>query len=101
MALNPAVIFVGLTACVVGWNFFTYKVSGRPWRNPLWMAFSLTAVALLYGIAGFIGYAVPLDNPFISQPAAWVGHIVWAQVAMASVMGLISVLPWRQGLKGL
>ena len=62
-------IVVGLLALAVGWHYFTYRLSGRPLWNPLWMAFTLTAVALVYGVAGLLGYEVPRHNPFISQPA--------------------------------
>jgi hypothetical protein len=100
--MTTALIFTGIIAFLAGWHFFLYKLSGsRPWWNPLWLAFMLTAAALLYGTAGLIGYKVPLEMPFVGHPAVWVGHVVWPQVEMATAMGLIPVLPWRQGLKRL
>lgn len=65
------------------------------------MAFTLTAVALLYGAAGFMGYSVPLHNAVIEHRIVWVGHVVWPQVRMAAVVALISVLPWTLALKQL
>ena len=97
----PVLIFAGVIAFFTGWQYFVVRLSGRPWWNPLWMAFTLTAVALLYGPAGILGYAVPLHNPFIDHPAVWVGHVVWPQVEMAAGMALISVFFWWQGLKRL
>ena len=65
------------------------------------MAFTITAVALFYGVAGALGYVVPRHNPFIDSPAVWVGHVVWRQVAWAAIGLLISSVFWWQGLKRL
>jgi hypothetical protein len=78
-----------------------HKRSGRPLWNPLHVAFTLTAVALLYGVAGFMGYVVPRHNPFIDHPAVWVGHVVWPQVAWASAALLLSGFFWWRGLRRL
>ena len=99
--MTPVLTVLGILAFLVGWNFFLVKRSGRPWWNPLWMAFTLTASALLYGVAGVLGYAVPWHNPFIDHPPVWVGHVVWPQVETALVVALISVPAWWLGLRGL
>jgi hypothetical protein len=99
--MTTLLIIAGMVAFAIGWNYFMVRLSGRPWWNPLWMAFTLTAVALLYGPAGVIGYSVPMHNPFIDRPAVWVGHVVWPQVEMASAIALISVFFWWQGLRRL
>src|SRR4051794_17145460 len=70
---------VAVLAAVIGWQVFVVKLSGRPWWNPLWMAFTLTTVALLYTIAGVVGYTLPYHNPFITH-GQWTGHIVWSRV---------------------
>ena len=69
--------------------------------NPLWAAFTLTTVGLLYGIAGLVGYVVPRHNPFIDHPPTWVGHVVWPQVAWALVVLLVSGVLWWLGLSRL
>ena len=70
--------------------------------NVSWSAaFTLTAVAFLYGTAGLLGYAVPLDNPIVEHRIMAVGHVVWPQVGMASMVALMSVYPWTLGLKQL
>lgn len=97
--MTPLLIIVGIIAFLLGWNYFMVKLSGRPWWNPLWIAFTLTAVALLYGPAGLMGYEVPRHNPFIDRPAVWVGHVVWPQVQMAAAFALGSVCFWWQGLR--
>jgi hypothetical protein len=99
--VTRVLIVAGVLAFFVAWNYFIYRRSGRPLWNPLWMAFTITAVALLYGVAGAFGYEVPRHNPFIDHPAVWVGHVVWPQVELAAGMALISVFFWRQGLKRL
>ena len=99
--MTPILIIAGLLALSVGWSYFLHKRSGRPWWNPLWMAFTITAVALLYLVAGFIGYQVPRHNPFIEKPAVWMGHVVWPQVAWASTALLISSFFWWRGLRRL
>lgn len=99
--MTPILIVAGLLIFVEGWHYFLHRLSARPRWNPLWMAFTLTAVALLYGAAGLIGYDVPRHNPFIDRPAVWVGHVVWAQVKFASLMLLASCPLWWLGLKRL
>jgi phosphatidylglycerophosphate synthase len=99
--MTPILIIAGLLVVSVGWNYFASKRSGRPWWNPLWMAFTLTAVALLYLVAGLLGYDVPRHNPFIEKPAIWVGHVVWPQVAWASTALLLSGFFWWRGLRRL
>lgn len=101
MPMTAIAIVAGLVALVFGWNYYLYKSSGRPLWNPLWTAFTLTAVALLYGVGGLMGYVVPRHNPFISRAPEWVGHIVWPQVGWASIALLASVPMWWLGLRRL
>lgn len=97
--MTPVLIVAGLLTFGVGWHYFTHRLSGRPWWNPLWMAFTITAVALLYAVAGLLGYDIPRHNPFIDQPVVWVGRVVWPQVTLGSIMLLASVPLWWFGLK--
>jgi len=99
--MTTILIIAGLLTFVVGWNYWMYRLSGRPWWNPLWMAFTLTAVALFYGVGGLLGYDVPRHNPLIDQPAVWVGHVVWPQVLLASITLLASAPLWWFGVKRL
>ncbi len=99
--MTAVAIVAGFFALVVGWSYVLHRRSGRPLWNPLHIAFTLTAVALLYGAAGFMGYVVPRHNPFIDHPAVWVGHVVWPQVTWALVALLASVFFWWHGLRRL
>ncbi|HTV02995.1 MAG TPA: hypothetical protein VMF13_20780 [Luteitalea sp.] len=86
---------------LIGWSYVQHRRSRRPLWNPLWTAFTLTAVSLLYGIGGLLGYDVPRHNPFIDHPPVWVGHIVWSQVSWALVALLASLFFWWLGLRRL
>lgn len=99
MTMATVLIVAGMIALAAGWHVFVRQRSGRRWWNPLWIAFTLTAVSLLYGAAGILGYEVPRHNPFIDHPVVWVGHVVWGQVALASTMALASAFFWWRGLK--
>ena len=99
--MAPILITAGLLTFVVGWHYVMYRLSGRPWWNPLWTAFTLTAVALFYGVAGLLGYDVPRHNPFIDHPVAWVGYVVWPQVTLSAMTLLASTPLWWFGLKRL
>jgi hypothetical protein len=99
--MTTIAIIAGCFTLVFGWSYFLHKRSGRPLWNPLWTAFTLTAVALLYGSAGLMGYVVPRHNPFIEHPPVWVGHVVWPQVTWALVALLASAFFWWHGLRRL
>jgi hypothetical protein len=46
--MEPILIVIGMIALLAAWQFWMWKHSrGRMW-SPLWMAFSLAFVALLY-----------------------------------------------------
>ncbi len=99
--MTPVLLIAGIIAVLVGADYYLYRAGGRRRWNPLWTAFTLTAVALLYSGAGVLGYSVPKHNPFIGQRAVWVGHVVWSQVVFGSLFGLVSIFFWRVGLKRL
>ena len=97
--MTRGLIVAAVVAFVLGWNYIVYRRSGRPLWNPLWTAFTLTAIALFYGVAGLLGYEVPRHNPIIDHPIVHVGHVVWPQVGVASATLVGSILLWRIGLK--
>ena len=99
--MSPVLLIAGVIAVLIGMDYYLYRAGGRRRWNPLWMAFTLTALALLYGTAGFMGYVVPRHNPLIDKPAMWVGHVVWPQVAWAATALLISGFFWWRGLRHL
>ena len=73
----PVLTFVALLAA---WNIFLYKRSGgRAW-SPLWMAFSTTAAAVLFLVAGTIGYTLSRHDRFVAD-TAWAGGVIWWEIA--------------------
>ena len=101
MPIVTLAVIVGVVAVLFGWSYALHRRTGRPLWNPLWIAFTLTALALLHGAAGLMGYVVPRRNPFIERPPVWVGHVVWTEVAWAGAALLVSVVFWRIGLRRL
>ena len=99
--MTAIAMVVAFFAVVVGWSYVQHKRSPRPLWNPLWLAFTLTALSLLYGIGGLLGYDVPRHNPFIDRAPVWVGHIVWPQVSWALAALLVSLFFWWLGLRRL
>jgi hypothetical protein len=99
--MTPFLLIGAVIAVLIGADYYMYRAGGRRRWNPLWMAFTFTAVALLYSGAGVLGYSVPTHNPFIGGRSVWVGHVVWPQVALGSLFGLAALFFWRVGLKRL
>jgi hypothetical protein len=85
-----------IVAFLAAWHFWLYKRSGG-W-NPLWMAFSATAAAVLFLITGVIGYTLSRHERFVAH-APWAGHVIWSQVLIGLLAGLVAVYFWRKGLQ--
>lgn len=87
-----------LVALVVAWNVFLYRRSGgRAW-SPLWMAFSTTAAAVLYLVAGTIGYTLSRHDQFVAN-TAWTGSVIWWEICVGIGAALVAVYFWRKGLQ--
>ena len=100
--MEPILFAVGVVATFFFWDYYIIRDSGRRSRwNPLWMAFTLTFVALIYVVPGLFGYSVPASNPVIQNRVVYVGHILWNQIAFGAAFGLVSVACWWAGLKRL
>ena len=93
----PALVIVGIV--VVWYVFINEQSKGRMW-TPLWLAFSVTAMAILYVGAGATGYMLSRRDRFVAQ-TAWAGHVIWWEVAIGVVAGLVAILFWRKGLQAL
>jgi hypothetical protein len=89
-----------IVAIVLGWNGLIYKQSaGRMW-NPLWIAFTLTGLAVLNVVAGAIGYTLDRHDRFVAH-SAWAGHVIWSQIEVGILAGLGALYFWRKGLQGI
>jgi drug/metabolite transporter (DMT)-like permease len=91
----PVLVIVVLA---LGWNLLVYKQSaGRMW-NPLWIAFSLTALAVLFVGAGAIGYTLDKHDRFVAH-TAWAGQVIWSEITVGFFAGLVALYFWRKGLQ--
>lgn len=96
--MDRVVPVLAIVALVVGWHTFIYKQSGgRMWR-PLWIAFSATAVAMLFMTAGAIGYTLDRHDRFVAH-TAWTGHVIWSQVTAGLVFALVAAFFWRRAFR--
>ena len=95
MAHLLAVLFI--VALVAGWGFVQFGVGrGRAFSAP-WLAFSATAAALFFSMAGLSGYT--LDKSERMMHGAWTGSILWHQVGAGAVAGVIALYFWRRTLR--
>jgi hypothetical protein len=93
----PILTFVALLAA---WNLFLYRRSGgRAW-NPLWMAFSATAAAVLFLVAGTIGYTLDRHDRFVAH-TAWSGGVIWWEIGVGLGTALLAACLWRKGLQSI
>jgi hypothetical protein len=91
---------LAVPAFVVGWHWFFYQQSGGRTWSPLWIAFSTTAAAALYLVAGTIGYTLDRHQRFIAH-TAWTGGVIWSEIATGLGMALVAAYFWRKGLRSL
>jgi hypothetical protein len=93
-------ILLAVPVVLVGWHWFIHKKSSGRSRSPLWGAFTATFVATLFTVAGALGYEINHGVPF-TVASAWAGRVLWAQIALGAVVGLVAVYLWRVGLRQL
>ena len=95
MAQLIAVLFI--VTLVAGWGFVQFRVGrGRAFSAP-WLAFSATAAALFFSMAGLSGYT--LDKSERMMHGAWTGSILWHQVGAGAVAGVIALYFWHRTLR--
>ncbi len=98
--METVIPVLAIVTLVVSWNVFLYKRSGgRAW-SPLWMAFSATAAAALFLVAGLLGYTLSRHTRFVDG-TAWTGTVIWWQVAVGAVAATAAVYFWRAGLRSI
>ncbi len=85
---------------VIGWHWFIHQKTGGRSRSPLWGAFTATFVALLFTVAGVMGYEINHGVPF-TIPSAWMGRVLWSEIALGAAVGLVAACLWRVGLRQL
>jgi hypothetical protein len=97
MAL-AGLVAMGVMVGVFIW--LQYRVTGGRTWSPLWTAFSLTAGAILFVVAGVTGYRLQGGVPF-SRAASWTGSPIWGEVWAGVALVLIALPLWRVGWRRL
>jgi len=91
---------VALLAFVAAWHWLLYRrSSGRTWSS-LWGAFTATAVAILFVVAGALGYRLERGVPF-TITAAWSGQVLWSEIWVGTGVALLAIYLWQRGLRSL
>jgi len=91
-------ILLGLVASVGVWWWFFSWVSGYRLWHPLWVAFSMTAGAILFTGAGSIGLVLSRHAQF-RDGSAWSGSVIWWEVVVGLILGFAAVYFWRSGVR--
>ena len=98
--MDTLIAIAPLAAFVAMWWFAFYKASdGRLW-SPLWMAFSATAGAIIFLVAGFMGYTLNRHDRFVAG-TAWADKVIWWEVFVGLALVPLAAFLWRIGLRSL
>jgi hypothetical protein len=96
--MDRVIVVLTFVALLAAWNLFLYMQSGSRAWSPLWMAFSTTAAAVLYLVAGTIGYTLSRHDQFVAH-SAWTGGVIWWEVGVGLGTALLAAYFWRKGLQ--
>ena len=98
--MNQLIAVLAIVAFVGAGCYMQFRMSrGRMW-SPLWLVFSTSAAAGLFGITGLIGYSLSKHDRFVAG-TPWAGHVIWPQLAAGIVAALIAAYFWRRGTRQL
>ena len=93
-------ILLAVPVVVIGWHWFIRQKTGGRRRSPLWGAFTATFVAVLFTVAGMMGYEINHGVPF-TIASDWTGQVLWSEIALGAAVGLAALYLWRVGLRQL
>jgi hypothetical protein len=94
------VVVVALVAALGAWGRFQHTSSRGRMMSPMWLAFTATALSILFLTAGAVGYKINHGMPFM-VPTAWTDHVIWRQIWVGAGAAVASVFLWRAGLRSL
>ena len=98
--IGAILALAALLAFVAAWHWFVYRRSHGRSLSPLWGAFTATAVAVLFVVAGAGGYRLHGGVPF-TIAAAWSGTVLWSEIWVGIGTALIAAYLWHRGLRSL
>ena len=91
--MEPVIPVLIVVALVVAWHWILHKTSrGRLW-SPLWIAFSTTAAAMFFIVAGLVGYNMMRRGQAFAGPT-WSNSVVWWQVEVGVLFIVIAAYFW-------
>jgi hypothetical protein len=97
MDISTLAAVAGVILFLVGSQIAVYRMSrGRIW-SAQWLAFSFTAGAALFLVAGFLGYNLSRHARFVSG-TGWTGGVLWFEVLVGAVMAGIAAVCWVRAL---
>jgi len=97
MDLSALAAVAGVIVFLVVSQIAVYRMSGGRIWSAQWLAFSFTAGAALFLIAGFLGYNLSRHARFVSG-TGWTGGVLWFEVLVGAVMGGIAAACWVRAL---
>ena len=100
VAMDALIAIAPLAAFVALWWFAFHKASGGRVWSPLWMAFSATTGAIIFLVAGLIGYTLNKHDRFVAG-TPWADGVIWWQVFVGLALVPLAALLWRIGLRSL
>lgn len=98
--MDRVIPVLAVVAFLAVWTFLLHKRSGGRTWSPLWGAFTATAAAILFVVAGAVGYRLNHGVPFMNR-AAWSDQVIWSQIWVGIGVALIAVYLWRLGVRSL
>jgi hypothetical protein len=98
--MESFIVVLTVGVLLAGGTWMQHRLSGGRMWSPLWVAFSLTAAALLFLTAGFTGYELRGGLPF-SRASSFTGRVVWEQAGAGVALALIAVPLWIVSLRRL
>jgi hypothetical protein len=70
---------------------------GRTW-SPLWLAFSTTSAALLFLVAGSVGFRLDRHTVFLLG-SRWSDTVIWWEVGWGAIFAGLAVIFWRLAIR--
>lgn len=84
-------VSLGFVAVVLAWNWYFHKHSDFRMWSPAWLAFTSTAAAFVFIVAGTTGFILDKRTRFFAG-TSWSSSVIWWEVGVGAA--LIPVAAW-------